>query len=135
MEPREQTRRLAHRDQRRPVLVSPARVDLATQVMGDELHAVADAEHGDAGAQRLGVDLRRALLVNACRPPAQDEPGGVALFQLRPRRRPGYEPAVPTGLAHPPRAQLAELRAAIEDLNPLLAGRASSLLARVGHVG
>ena len=55
-----------------------AGVDLAAQVVGDQLHAVADAEHRDAGAQGLGVDLGRARLVDAGGAAAEDEAGRVA---------------------------------------------------------
>ena len=47
-EPFEEAVRLAHREQRRAVLARGAGVDLAAEVVGDQLHAVADAEHGDA---------------------------------------------------------------------------------------
>src|SRR2546430_1594644 len=66
---------MTYREKCRTVLARRARVDLAAEVMSDELHAVADAEHWDAGAERLRVDLWRAGLVNARRPAREDEPG------------------------------------------------------------
>ncbi len=47
MQASEERVRFVHREKRRPVLTSVARVDLAPQVMGNELHPVTDAEHGD----------------------------------------------------------------------------------------
>src|SRR4029077_16858983 len=46
LKPTEEEVRLAHRKQRGTVLARMAGIDLAAEVMGDELHAVADAEHG-----------------------------------------------------------------------------------------
>src|ERR1700674_597266 len=46
--------------QRGPVLAGVPRIDFATQVMGDQLHAVADTEDGDTGPKGLGVDLWRS---------------------------------------------------------------------------
>ena len=56
MEAVEQRARLADRDERRTVLVGAAGVDLAAEMMGDQLHPVADAQHGNARAQSLGLD-------------------------------------------------------------------------------
>src|SRR6059058_1730569 len=116
-----ETVRLTHREERRPVLKGAAGVDLAAEVVGDELHAVADSEHRDARSQRRGVHVRGSGVVDACRPAAQDQAGRVSLLQLRPRRRAGHELAVDVGLAHASRDQLAELRAEIEDEDRLLA--------------
>src|SRR5438105_1672135 len=82
--------------------------------MGDELHAVADAEHRNARAQRIGIDLRRVRVVDARRSAAQDQPRRMALLELCPRRRPRHELAVDVGLADAARDQLAELGAEVE---------------------
>src|SRR5712691_13251869 len=90
-------------------------VDLATEVVSDQLHAVADAKHGNPRPQRLGVDLGRAWLVDARGTASKDQSGRVSLFQLGPRRRPRDELAIHVGLAHAARDQLAELGPEIED--------------------
>jgi len=61
----EQAVRLPHCEQGRAVLPGAARVDLAAEVVGDQLHPVADAEDRNAGAKGLGVDLRRRGVVDA----------------------------------------------------------------------
>src|SRR6267143_6214715 len=111
---------LADREQRRTILPRVAGIDLAAEVVGDQLHPVADAEHRDPGLKRLWINLRSSGLVNACGPSAEDQTGGSALFQLGPRRRPGHELAVDVRLPHAPRDQLAELRTKVEDENRLL---------------
>ncbi len=131
----EQRGRLSNREQRGAVLVRPPRVDLAAEVMRDELHAVADAQHRDPCAERLGVDLRRSGFVDAGGAATEDEPRGFALLQLRPRSRPGHELAVHLGFANPARDQLAELRSEVEDQYCLLAHRRGGFLARPGSRG
>src|SRR6266536_944818 len=96
-----------------------AGVDLASEVVSDQLHAVADAEHGHARTERFSIDLRRAGVVHARRSAAQDEAGGPAFRQLRPGSAAGYELAVDVRLAHASRDQLAELRPEIKDENRL----------------
>src|SRR6266568_6960533 len=105
-------------------------VDLAAQMVRDELHAVADAQHRDSSAERFGVDLRRSSFVNAGGAAAEDEPRGIALLQLRPRSRAWHELAVHLGLAYPARDQLAELRPEVEDEDGLLVHRRARFLAR-----
>src|SRR5258708_3562827 len=72
------------------VLVGLPWVDLAAEVVRDELHAIADAQHRDSRAERFRIDLRRAGLVDAGGAAAEDEPCWIALLQLRPGRRPGH---------------------------------------------
>ena len=63
-------------------VLAPARLgDLAAEVAGDELAAVADAEHRDAGVVDGRVDRRRAVGVHRRRPAGEDH----ALRALRPR--------------------------------------------------
>src|SRR2546430_5807601 len=118
---------MTYREKCRTVLARRARVDLAAEVMSDELHAVADAEHWDAGAERLRVDLWRAGLVNARRPAREDEPGRLPALQLVPRRRARDELAVHARLAHATRDELAVLRTEIQHEDRL----ASSLAFRL----
>ena len=60
--------RVVDRERRAAVLAGVRRpADLAAQVMASQLHPVADAEHGDAEVEDLGVAVRRAGLVDARR--------------------------------------------------------------------
>jgi len=110
-------------------------IDLSAEVVRDELHAVTDAQHRDSRAERFGIDLRRAGLVDAGGAAAEDEPCGIALLQLRPRSRPGHQLAVHLGFTNPARDQLAELRSEVEDQHCLLADRRGGFLARPGSRG
>src|SRR5713226_8325079 len=130
-----QRARLTDGEQRRTVLVGAAGIDLAAQVVGDELHPVADAEHGNTRAQRFGVDLWRVLLVDARGPSAEDQSRRLAFLQFGPWRRPGHEFAVDLGLSHTTSDQLAELRSEIQDQHGLLAHRGRGLLTRPGSRG
>jgi hypothetical protein len=58
------------------------RHDLAAEQMADELHAVADAEHGDVAFEERRVDRRRPLLVDRARPAAEDHGAIVPRVQL-----------------------------------------------------
>jgi hypothetical protein len=91
------------------------RIDFAAHVVGDELHAVTDPQHGHARAQGVGVDLGSARLVHARGSAAEDQACWIPLLQLRPRGRAGHKLAVHVRLAHAARDQLAELRSEIED--------------------
>ena len=116
----EKSVRLPHREQRGAVLARMTRIDFAAEVVGDQLHAVADAEHRNPRAEGLGVDLRSTGLVHAGGPAAQDQAGRVALLQLGPGRGAGDQLAVDVRLAHAARDQLAELRSEVENKNRLL---------------
>src|SRR5260370_33860834 len=109
--------------------------DFATQVVGDELHPVADAEHRNAGAQGFWVDLWRTGFVDARRAPAQDQADWLALLQLRPWRCPGHQLAVDVRLAHATRDQLAELGPEVENEHRLLPDPALELFAVRGGRG
>src|SRR5256885_11737188 len=122
VQPSEEHVRVAYRQQRGAVFPRAAGVDLAAEMMGDELHAVADAEDRNARPKRLRVDLRRAGVVYARRAAAQDQAGRVSPLELGPGRGAGHELAVDVGLAHAPGDELAELGAEVEDEDCLQAG-------------
>src|SRR5216684_3581922 len=79
VEPFEQGGRLPDGEQRGPVLMGAPGIDLAAEMVGDELHSVADAEHGNAGPERFRVDLRGIFLVDARRASAEDQSSRLAL--------------------------------------------------------
>ena len=86
-----------------------------TRQMGDELHPVADPQHGDAEAQDLRVGGGRSGIEHRARPAGEDDALGGE------RLDPGEVPAgrmdftVHVRLAHAPRDELSELGAVIED--------------------
>ena len=90
--------------------------DAAAQVVGEQLHAVADAEHGQAGLEHVGGQGRRARLVDAGRAAAQDEALDLLAGQrLLCRLVPMNQLRVNGLLAHPPGDQLRVLGAEVED--------------------
>src|SRR5579885_1023391 len=103
-------------DLRRAVL-APAAVarDLATELMRQQLHAVADAEHGQAALQNLLVHLARALVVDTIGSTGKDDAASAQASQLVQRGIGGQQLAVDAALTHAPRDQAAVLRAVIED--------------------
>ena len=92
-----------------------AALDLAAELRRHRLLAVADAEHRHAGLiDRLGRQ-RRILVEHRGRPARQDHrlrlhlaEGGLGLLV-------GHDLAIDLLLAHPPRDQLGDLRAEIDD--------------------
>ena len=92
-----------------------AALDLAAELLRHRLLAVADAEHRHAGViDRLGRQ-RRVLVEHRGRPARQDHrlrlhgaEGGLGLLV-------GHDLAIDLFLAHPPRDQLGDLRAEIDD--------------------
>src|SRR5579859_4257201 len=92
-----------------------AGVHLTAHMVGNQLHAVADAQDRHSGAQRAGIDLRGAGLVDAGWPAAQDHSGWVSPLELRPRRGAGNQFAVDMCLAYAPCDQLTELGSEIEN--------------------
>ena len=63
----------------RPVFSRRRVVDLATERVTGQLHAVANAKHGDAQAEQLRIASGRAFFVNAHRTARQDDPLGSQL--------------------------------------------------------
>ena len=107
--------RLDDFDACRPVLAVRAAVDLATQQLGHELEAVADAKHWDAELEDLRIDHRRAGLFDAVGAPGQDDalrPEGADLLE---RHGAGVDLAVDVQLPDPTGDELRVLRPEIED--------------------
>ena len=116
----EQSVWFAHCQQCGAVLAGMPGIDLAAEVVGDQLHAVADAEHRDSRAQSFGVDLRGSSFVHARGPATENQPNRRALLQFGPGGGPRDQLAVHIRLAHATGDQLAELRPEVEDENGLL---------------
>src|SRR5205823_6499895 len=116
-------------DRRVAVLAPRGRRHLAAELVGDQLHAVADPQDGLARLEHGRRRVGRAGLVDRGRPAREHERPRVEPGQLlRARVRPD-QLAVDVALADAPRDQLAVLRAEIDDRDGL-----SSVLSAGGLV-
>ena len=86
----------------------------AAERLAHELHAVADAEHGDAEIENRRIALRRAVGINARRAAGKDEPFRRELANARGRDIVPHDLAVHVLLAHAARDELGVLRAEVE---------------------
>src|SRR5262249_13433368 len=93
--------------------------DLAAGEVIGELHAVADAEHGNAEVEDFRIAGRRPLLVDAGRPARQDDAARLQLAHPFGRDAGPHELAEDVLLAHPPGDELSVLRAEVEDQDAL----------------
>ena len=89
--------------------------DVAAQLEGHHLGAVADPEDGEPAAPDRGVGLGRALVVDRHRAAGQDDRADAAALQLGERRVVGEELGVDVQLADATRDQLRELGAEVQD--------------------
>ena len=92
----------------------------AAEHVRHQLHAVTDAERRHAELEDRGVDVRRAVYIDAARPARQDD----ADRPSRPQRADGgverQDFAIDRELAEASRDQLGELRSEIENENGLM---------------
>ena len=93
----------------------------AAKRVRQQLHAVADAEDGDAAGQHVGGELRRARLEDAGGATGEDEPLDVQVRQLLFRHVVGVDLAVDVGLAHSAGDEAAKLGAEVEHDDSLVA--------------
>ena len=105
---------------------------LAAQRLADQLHAIADAQHGQAEVEDFRVAPRRARLVDAGRPAGQDQPLGGQLANPFGRQVVPHNFAVNLLLPHPPGDQLGVLRAEIQHQD-LLVGQPLHCLPFMGN--
>ena len=94
--------------------------DLAAEVMGDQLTAIADTEDGQTQFKNCRIDLRRAFSVDALRAAGKNKADRLELHQLRQRRGTGLDLAVYVILTHTARDQLVVLSAKIQNNDALL---------------
>ncbi len=95
------------------VLPVGTRLDRAAEEEGHGLHAVADAEHGDAGLEQRRRWKGRSLVVHAGRAPGEDD--GLVAEETRERHRRREDLGVDARLANPAGDQLRELGAVVDD--------------------
>ena len=96
------------------VLAGRRALHLAAERLAGQLHAVADAQHGQAEAEDFRIALRRARLVDAGRPAGEDDALGGQLADPLGRDVVPDDLAVDVLLPHPPGDQLGVLRAEIQ---------------------
>jgi len=86
----------------------------AAQCLACQLHAVADAEHGDAEAKNARITLRGAGFVDARRPAREDDALGVEFADPVGRDVVPHDLAIHILLPHPAGDELGILRPEIE---------------------
>ena len=95
--------------------------DLPAQRLADQLHAVADAQHGNAQLENRRIAMRSAGFVNARRAARKNQAARGQLLHAGGRDVVPHDFAIDALLAHPPGDQLGVLRAEIEDQHLLVA--------------
>src|SRR2546422_8670560 len=111
--------RAAQRHLRPSILPLGRRRDLPAREVGDELHAVADAEDRDAEFEQLRIGARRARVEHGVGTARENDPLGGELADEREIARRGMDLAVDVRLAHAPRDQLRVLRSVVENQDPV----------------
>src|SRR5262245_23743117 len=110
-------------DMRTSKLAAARRLHLAAERLAGELHAVADAEHGNAEVEDRRVELRRPRLVDAGRSTGENKAAWCQLADTRRRYVVTHDLAKDILLAHAPSDELAVLRAEVDDENTLVRRR------------
>src|SRR5271156_4162222 len=109
-------RRFARNIERRRAEFAVLRThDLAAEIAGHELHAVADAEERDARGQHPRVDAGGALRQRALRAAGENDRRGFAALDIAPRRVVRQYLGIDVCFAHAARDQLRILRAEIQN--------------------
>ena len=88
---------------------------LPAKVLGQQLHAIADAEHGHAQFQKTGIQRRSVGFAHAGRAAGQNDGLGLHGGHLFGGGHTGVDFRIHPGFAHAPRDKLGNLRAVIYD--------------------
>ncbi len=123
IEPVEQAVAARERHVRGTVLAACRRQDVAAELAGHQLGAVADAQDRDPAAPHRGIRLGRVLVVDGVRTAGQDDRAGAAALELRVRGVVRQELGVDVELADAAGDQLRELAAEVEDDDRSRGGR------------
>ena len=97
------------------VLAGGVRRNLATELLHQELHAVADAQYRQAALEHVGGCLRGALFVDAGWAAGEDERARLQPLNLLSRSIVGEQLTVHVALAHAAGDQHAVLGTEVED--------------------
>src|SRR5579859_2610199 len=128
------TFRRRYADRRRPILATARMwLDAPAKLVGEQLHAVADAQDRQVVLQNCLVHPPCAGIVDAIRPAREDDALRAQPPQLVQRGARREQLAEDAALAHPPRDEVAVLRAEVQD-GDHLAGRRRGLLASAGRI-
>ena len=92
-----------------------SRLDFAAQILRQQLHPVADAEHGEAEFEERAIGQRRRLGIHARRAARQDDALGFERRDLRGGNVVAQDDRIDVALADAPRNDLRVLRAKIQD--------------------
>ena len=95
-------------------------LDAAAELVRHQLHAVADAEHGQAELEERGIARGGARFVDAGRAAGEDEALRRARRELRRGQVAAQDLTVHVQLADTPRDQLRVLRSEVEDCDPIV---------------
>ena len=109
--------RCGHLDLGTAELAVMAGLDLAAELLRHGLLAVTDAEHRHAGLIDRHRRQRRVPVEHRCRSPGQDNAFWLHLAERRFRLLKRHDFAIDLFLAHPPRDELGDLRAEVDDEN------------------
>ncbi len=110
----------AHPQGRAAVLAPTGGSHLASQVTGQQLGAIADAQNRHAQFVHVGVDAGGSVDVDRAGPAAEHDAGRGPGGDLGGGDRVGDDLAVDPGLAHPPGDQLGILGAEVDDQDRVL---------------
>src|SRR5581483_1125401 len=99
------------------VLAATGPADLAAELLRHELGAVADTEHGHAGAVHGGIDRRGVVDVDGSRASGEHDATGAPGEHLGQRHGARDDLGVDAGLADAARDQLCVLRPEVDDEN------------------
>ena len=102
-----------------PATFMGAAAYFATELLGDQLRPVADAENRDTEVVDAGVEARRAVDVHALRPTAEDDRRRWVGGDLGGGDAVRHDLAVHVQLAHPSGDELGVLRSEVHDQHGL----------------
>jgi hypothetical protein len=94
-------------------------LDLAAELRRHGLHAIADAQHGNAEFEYRLRGSRRIVEIDGLRTAREDDAIGPERPEILVRHIPGVNLGVDPDLAHAPGDQLGVLAAEIEDQQPV----------------
>src|SRR5262249_20799306 len=87
----------------------PMRLDFASKLVGEYVHAIADAQHRQAAFENGLIDVASAFIIDAIRTARENDAPGAEPLEIGQRRGCGQHFAVDTALTHPTRNQPAVL--------------------------